>query len=92
MSRTILVQPGARGRISGGYLYNAKMGAHGAWDLLDADLEDLPARLDNVEHGLVLADSIWLTEERILPFLDNSPELLRRDAVVPWQATGTARN
>src|SRR2546421_2690644 len=68
MSRTILVQP-ARGRISGGYLYNAKMGAHGAWDLLDADLEDLPARLDNVEHGLVLADSIWLTEERILPFL-----------------------
>jgi glycosyltransferase involved in cell wall biosynthesis len=69
MSRTILVQPSARGRISGGYLYNAKMAAGGAWDLWDVDMDDLSAGLDGTEHRLVLADSIWLTEERIQPFL-----------------------
>jgi len=67
--RVVLVQPDAGGRISGGYLYNARMAAHGAWDLLDVQIESLAARLDQVGHDLVLADSIWLTEEHIAPFL-----------------------
>lgn len=72
LPHVVLVQPDAGGRISGGYLYNARMAAHGAWELLDVAAHDLAAaldRVDPVDHAVVLADSIWLTEETVAPFL-----------------------
>jgi glycosyltransferase involved in cell wall biosynthesis len=64
----VLVQPDSGGRVSGGYLYNGKMAEHGAWDLLNLPAGDLAGRLDHGQHGLVLADSLWLTEQGIKPF------------------------
>ncbi|WP_428267411.1 glycosyltransferase family 4 protein [Haliangium sp.] len=69
MTRVLLVQPDAGGRISGGYLYNRQMAEHGAWELLDVAPDDLAARLDGVDHEVVLADSIWLREPTAAPFL-----------------------
>jgi glycosyltransferase involved in cell wall biosynthesis len=69
MPRALLVQPRSGGRISGGYLYNAKMAAHGAWDLVDLDARELEQNLRPDIGALVLADSIWLTERTIAPFL-----------------------
>jgi glycosyltransferase involved in cell wall biosynthesis len=75
MSRIALVQPRAGERISGGYLYNAQMAAHGAWDLISVGLAELPATLATLDHDLVIADSIWLTPEAA-PALTASPRRL----------------
>jgi len=69
MSRILLVQPDAAGRISGGFRYNAEMSANGAWDLLDVSAGDLGRELDRVDGDLVVADGIWLTERTFAPFL-----------------------
>jgi glycosyltransferase involved in cell wall biosynthesis len=65
----VLVQPAPLGRVSGGYLYNAQMAAHGAWQLLDLQAPELPAAVEALSSELVIADSIWLTEQAITPFL-----------------------
>lgn len=70
MNSTLLIQPDAGGRISGGYLYNQKMREHGAWDVLDVQPEELGKIVLPRHVSLVLLDSIWLTEEYL-------PELLR---------------
>jgi glycosyltransferase involved in cell wall biosynthesis len=69
MSRILLVQPDAGGRLSGGYLYNSEMAAHGAWDLLSVTFANLDRVLEQLDHDLVIADSIWLTETSLAPFL-----------------------
>jgi glycosyltransferase involved in cell wall biosynthesis len=69
MSRILLVQPDAGGHLSGGYLYNAEMAAHGAWDLLSVAFPDLETALAPLDHDLVIADSIWLTEASFAPFV-----------------------
>jgi glycosyltransferase involved in cell wall biosynthesis len=79
MSRILLVQPAAGERLSGGYLYNAQMAAHGAWtirslaaDQLEQGLRDSDQESDSDSDNvgdLVIADSIWLREETIAPFL-----------------------
>jgi len=59
----LLIQPPAGGRISGGYLYNARMAEHGLWQLRDVPPEQLPTLHTQLpaEQPLLL-DSIWLTE------------------------------
>jgi glycosyltransferase involved in cell wall biosynthesis len=74
MPRVVLVQPDPGGAISGGYLYNSQMAAHGAWTLCQANAEQLGAVLAAIEGDLVLADSLWLAESTFEPFL----ELARR--------------
>ena len=69
MGGALIVQPNPGGRISGGYRYNAEMAAHGAWDLLGLQAEDLEKGVDPADHDWVIADSIWLTEWTIAPFL-----------------------
>jgi glycosyltransferase involved in cell wall biosynthesis len=69
MKRIRLVQPEPGGRISGGYRYNAEMAAHGAWDLCAVDQDQLEAVVPALEADLVIADSIWLTEATVGPFL-----------------------
>lgn len=68
-ARILLVQPGAGERLSGGYLYNAQMAAHGAWELLSVSAADLPAALAAADPDLVIADSIWLQESTFDQFL-----------------------
>lgn len=66
----VLVQPAPHDRISGGFLYNARMAEHGAWELLDvaaAPAKELVARCPS--KRLVLMDSIYLTEDSAGPFL-----------------------
>jgi glycosyltransferase involved in cell wall biosynthesis len=70
MSRVLLVQPRPGERISGGYLYNSLMARHGAWELCSLDADELAARLPQLEADLLVADSIWLTEQTFGPFLD----------------------
>jgi len=67
--RVVLVQPAPGERISGGYLYNARMAEHGAWELLNVSADELATSLANVTADLVIADSIWLGETHIAPFL-----------------------
>jgi glycosyltransferase involved in cell wall biosynthesis len=69
MSRILLVQPDAGGAISGGFLYNSEMAAHGAWQLCQARADRLDAALASAEADLVIADSLWLTERTFEPFL-----------------------
>jgi glycosyltransferase involved in cell wall biosynthesis len=69
MKRIRLVQPDPGGRISGGYRYNAEMAAHGAWDLCAVEQDQLEAVVPALEADLVIADSIWLTEATVAPFL-----------------------
>jgi glycosyltransferase involved in cell wall biosynthesis len=62
--RPLLVQPASGGRISGGFLYNARMAEHGLWDLLDVVPAELPQRLAGLTLDRpILMDSIWLTPE-----------------------------
>jgi glycosyltransferase involved in cell wall biosynthesis len=70
MQQAVLVQPPPRGRISGGFLYNARMAEHAAWELIDMPAEQLPelARHVGVSRP-VLMDSIWLTEAHLGAFL-----------------------
>ncbi len=71
MNDVVLVQPSAGGRISGGYLYNERMAAHGAWRVVEVGEHDLSS-LGSVLSGasLVLADSIWLSETHASFFLE----------------------
>lgn len=69
MKRVVLVEPASGGHISGGYLYNAEMARNGAWELCQTPTDDLSSTLDDVECDLLIADSIWLTEPFISPFL-----------------------
>jgi hypothetical protein len=69
MPRIVLVQPDPGTRISGGYLYNAQMAEHGAWELLNVAPGGLDVALDDISADLVIADSIWLTETMMGPFL-----------------------
>lgn len=69
--RPLFVQPRSEGRLSGGYLYNARMAEHGAWELRDvqaSELSTLASRHD-VRRAL-LVDSLWLTPAHLSPFLD----------------------
>jgi glycosyltransferase involved in cell wall biosynthesis len=68
MSRIVLIEPAAEGILSGGYLYNAKMSAHGAWEMRSVRSDALASELDQLAADLVLADSIWLTERAVAPF------------------------
>ncbi len=66
--RITLVQPDAHGRLSGGYLYNARMADQGIWALLDVSPRQLQSQLPAIETEAVIVDSIWLTEEYFGPF------------------------
>lgn len=69
MRALLLVQPPARGRISGGFLYNARMADGGSWELVDAAPDALPALLERRRDAAILMDSIWLTPEHAPLFL-----------------------
>jgi glycosyltransferase involved in cell wall biosynthesis len=65
-----LVQPSPRGRISGGFLYNARMAEHGAWQLLDLVAEEVDEQSKSwPSKRPVLMDSIYLTEGQVEPFI-----------------------
>jgi glycosyltransferase involved in cell wall biosynthesis len=68
VSRILLVQPNSGGTLSGGFLFNAQMAEHGAWELVDTEVGELQARLDSVDGDLVIADSLWLTDRSAEPF------------------------
>lgn len=70
MRQPLLVQPPSHGRISGGFLYNARMASSGLWEVLDLPAAEL-ARLEErvVDAGPVLMDSIWLTPPHAPAFL-----------------------
>jgi glycosyltransferase involved in cell wall biosynthesis len=69
----LLIQPAAGGRLSGGYLYNQRMAEHGAWQLQDVTGDALSHTLSALPvakpGALLLADSIWLTEQHVPAFL-----------------------
>lgn len=70
MTSIRLVQPAAGGRLSGGFLYNARMAECGLWQLVDATTDSLPGLLEGLRApGLILLDSIWLTREHWPLFL-----------------------
>ena len=70
MRSLALIQPPARGRISGGFLYNARMAEGGLWQLVDAAAEALPGLVRRLpEAAFILMDSIWLTPEHAPVFL-----------------------
>ncbi len=61
-AQSVLLQPAASGRLSGGYQYNRRMAAAGAWDLVEVTGADLRGALDSTSPtSLVLADSLWLS-------------------------------
>lgn len=71
MQLPALVQPPSGGRISGGFLYNARMAEHGAWEVLEghpSTASELAQRL--IEKRPVLMDSMWLTEGQVEPFIE----------------------
>lgn len=71
MTSIVLVQPAAGGRISGGFLYNARMAECGSWQLVDATPGSLPELLRRLrEPAVILMDSIWLTPAHAPLFLD----------------------
>jgi len=70
MRSLLLIQPPARGRISGGFLYNARMADGGCWELVDAAADALPALIERLpEPASILMDSIWLSPEHAPAFL-----------------------
>jgi len=70
VSAPLLIQPASGGRISGGYLYNARMAEQGLWQLRDFAPERLPELASSPTECPLLMDSIWLTPEHAAPFLD----------------------
>src|SRR5688572_13133987 len=71
MTLSRLIQPMADGRLSGGYLYNARMAEHGAWELQDVRAPLLSQHVAALAPGRpTLLDSIWLTEELAAPFIE----------------------
>jgi len=78
MHQPLLVQPPSGGRLSGGYLYNARMSEAGLWAVLDLPSERLTSLNETAaEHDVVLMDSIWLTEEHAPFFLALRPRVAR---------------
>ncbi len=70
MQQAVLVQPPPRGRISGGFLYNARMAEHAAWEVIDVPAEQLSDLTRHVGASRpILMDSIWLTEAHLDAFL-----------------------
>jgi glycosyltransferase involved in cell wall biosynthesis len=70
MRLPVLVQPPAHGRISGGFLYNARMAEGELWELVDATPDALPGLVRRLpERASILMDSIWLTPEHAPLFL-----------------------
>jgi glycosyltransferase involved in cell wall biosynthesis len=70
MQQAVLVQPPPEGRISGGFLYNARMAEHAAWELIDVPAEQLPDLARHVGSSRpILMDSIWLTEAHLEAFV-----------------------
>jgi glycosyltransferase involved in cell wall biosynthesis len=70
MRLPVLVQPPARGRISGGFLYNARMAEGELWELVDATPDALPELVRRLpERASILMDSIWLSAEHAPVFL-----------------------
>jgi glycosyltransferase involved in cell wall biosynthesis len=65
----LLVQPGSGGRISGGFLYNARMAEQQLWHLLEVQPERLAEVASLSPEQPLLMDSIWLTPEHAQPFL-----------------------
>ena len=47
MTLPLLIQPPSAGRISGGFLFNARMAQHGLWELLDLEAARL-GELDRI--------------------------------------------
>lgn len=67
-----LIEPEAKGRISGGYLYNARMAAAPGLNRRSAAADrfgDALGGLPKTDSGLVLADSLFLTPENLEPLL-----------------------
>jgi glycosyltransferase involved in cell wall biosynthesis len=69
MSRILLVQPDPHGTLSGGFLYNAQMAENGAWRLVGVDPHEINTRVDEIDCDLLIADSLWLSERWVEPFL-----------------------
>jgi glycosyltransferase involved in cell wall biosynthesis len=70
MRLPFLVQPPARGRISGGFLYNARMAEGELWELVDATPDALSGLVRRLpEQASILMDSIWLSPEHAPVFL-----------------------
>lgn len=57
----VLIQPRSGGRLSGGYLYNRRMAAGGAWRLVECAPGELPSALERCRDQPCVADSLWLT-------------------------------
>ncbi|HEY8942686.1 MAG TPA: glycosyltransferase [Polyangiaceae bacterium] len=70
----VLVEPEAGGRLSGGFLYNSRMEQHGAWTLLRAHPQELTRAVQDVSADLLIADSLWLTDAHVEPFLKRKRE------------------
>jgi glycosyltransferase involved in cell wall biosynthesis len=72
--KIVLVEPEAEGRLSGGFLYNSRMAQHGAWTLLRARPQELTRAVQDVSADLLVADSLWLTDTHLEPFLKRQRE------------------
>ena len=70
MALPLLVQPDSGGRLSGGFLYNARMAEHGLWQLRDVQPWQLGEFALGSAEEPILMDSIWLTPEHAKPFLE----------------------
>jgi glycosyltransferase involved in cell wall biosynthesis len=70
VSAPLLIQPASGGRISGGYLYNARMAEQGLWQLCELEPGRLPELAGSPQGRPLLMDSIWLTPQHAAPFLD----------------------
>src|SRR5260221_5965627 len=83
MKLPLLVQLPARGRISGGFLYNRRMAESGLWEVCALPAESLPSLRERVaELDLLLMDSIWLTREHAFRFLSLKPSVKRLGLVL----------
>jgi glycosyltransferase involved in cell wall biosynthesis len=78
MRLPVLVQPPARGRISGGFLYNARMAEGGLWELVDVTPDALSGLVRRLPaEASTLMDSIWLTPEHAPVFLASGQSAAR---------------
>lgn len=70
MSPVVLIQPPSGGRISGGFLYNARMADAGLWQIVETTAVASPSLIEGLHQpAVILMDSIWLTPEHALPVL-----------------------
>jgi glycosyltransferase involved in cell wall biosynthesis len=70
VAHPLLVQPDSGGRLSGGFLYNARMAEQGLWQLRDVQPWQLGEIALTSGDEPILMDSIWLTPEHAAPFLE----------------------